>query len=452
MCRPAQKGMGMCMDLLRRFWEDKRGNVAILVAFLILPMLVLAGGATDMARYEMFRVQLQDGVDRAVLAAASLTQSLSVEETAAEYLKSLSFIDEVDLEYDYGIAFNERRVTITGRYDMSTSFLQLIGMDSLPVIVTATAQERRQQLEISLMLDMSGSMLENNPSRITLLRPAAKQFIDAMITMDSAPYTSISIVPYAGSVNPGAVAFGLLGTMRQHNYSSCIEFDHANNRDYGTGMVPFSSRAQVPHFTQNHVGRNTPGLEWSYCPYEATSITYLSNDAEALKARIDSIRLHDGTGTGVATNWGLLLLDPSAQPFISRMAAAGQLPMQFSNRPAAFDDVETLKVIVLMTDGEISEQKRPKPGLYDFPRNPEGGGSNQDYQSKANARLSLLHVCQAAKDNGVVVFTIGFYLTNTTDMRNCASSASHFFDVRGTGISLAFEQIAMAIQKIKLTQ
>lgn len=444
------------MDFLQRFWRDRRGNVAILVAFLILPMLVLAGGATDMARYEMFRVQLQDGVDRAVLAAASLTQSRSAEETGAEYLKSVSFIDAVELDYDVVAQLNERSVTISGRYQMPTSFLKLIGIDTLPIFATATAQERRQQLEISVMLDMSGSMLDNNPSRISLLRPAAKQFIDAMISPDTAPYTSISIVPYAGSVNPGSVAFNILGTTRRHDYSSCIEFDHAGQRDYGTGMVPFNLRGHVPHFTQNHVGRASATLQWAYCPNEATSITYLSNDAAALKARIDSIQLHDGTGTGVAMNWGLLLLDPTAQPFISRMAGAGKVPMAFSGRPASFDDVETLKVLVLMTDGEISEQKRPKPGFYDFPRNPEGGESNQNYQNKDtgpdHAKASLRKVCQAAKDNGVIVYTIGFYLSDTTDMRNCASSESHFYNVRGSGISLAFQAIANNIQNLKLTQ
>jgi Flp pilus assembly protein TadG len=446
------------MSQFRRLLQDQQGNVAIIVAFMILPMLVLAGGATDVARYEMYRVQLQDGVDRAVLASASLTQRMDVEKTAAEYLKTVSFIDAVDLDFDYTAALNHRAVTITGRYDMPTSFLPLIGINTLSMMATATAQERKQNLEISLMLDISGSMLDNNPSRISLLRPAAKQFIDAMITPDTAPYTSISIVPYAGTVNPGAVAFGLLGVTRQHNYSSCIEFDHTSNKDYGTGMVPFNLRAQVPHFTHNHAG-NPAGKEWSYCPYEATSITYLSNNATALKARIDSLKLHDGTGTGVATNWGYLLLDPSARSFIARMAAAGQVPMQFANRPAAFDDGETLKILVLMTDGEISHQQRPTQ--YSYPRAKEGSASLQSppYQYdrkngtalKPTASDSLRRVCQVAKANGVIIFTIGFY-TTSDDLKTCASSASHFFNVNGSGITLAFQAIANNIQNLKLTQ
>lgn len=440
----------------KRLLQDEQGNVAIIVAFMLLPMLVLAGGATDIARYEMYRVQLQDGVDRAVLAAASLTQDETVESTAAEYLKTVTFIDHVDLDYDYEAVLNARSVTITASYAMPTSFLPLIGIDTLPMVATATAQEERLNIEISLILDISGSMLDasgGNPSRIALLRPAAKQFIDAMITAETAPYTTISIIPYAGTVNPGAVAFGLLGTTRRHNYSSCIEFDHTNNhRDYATGMVPFAQRQQVPHFTHNHTG-NYAGKEWSYCPYEATSITYLSNNATALKARIDSLKLHDGTGTGVATNWGYLLLDPSAQPFISQMASAGQVPMQFSGRPAAFDDEDTLKVLVVMTDGAISHQQRPVE--YNYPRTNQAL-TNPVYQVDKGVTLSASNsfkrVCQVAKDNGVIVYTIGFYTPTHPDLQTCASSASHFYNVSGTGISLAFSSIANSIQSLKLTQ
>lgn len=439
------------MRILDRFASDTRGNVAIIVGFLLLPMLVLAGGATDIARYEMYRVQLQDGVDRAVLAAASLSQGMTVQETADEYLKSVPFIADVDLDVTYGAALNERTVTISGHYDMQTGFLPLIGIETLPVFAVATAEERRQQLEISLILDISGSMLDNNPSRINLLRPAAKQFIDAMLTPDTRPYTSISIVPYAGTVNPGKVAFGILETVRQHTFSSCIEFNHSSNHmDYATGMVPFKNRAQVPHFTHNHAG-NPSGKEWSYCPYEATSITYLSNDAAALKARIDSLKLHDGTGTAVAANWGYLLLDPSAQPFISKMAAAGQLPMPFANRPARFNDGETLKVLVLMTDGNISAQERPVQ--YSFPRPKEGTDSlkKPPYQDATGANNSFKRVCEVAKRNGVIIFTIGFYTTNA-DLKNCASNVGNFYNVTGSGINMAFQSIAANIQSLKLTQ
>src|SRR5690606_19532176 len=130
------------------------------------------GGATDVARYEAHRVQLQDGVDRAALAAASLSQTRSVESTVADYMKSIPFIADVELDHDYNVGVNARRVTVSAIYDMQTGFLPLIGINTLRVHVSATAEEDRPNMEISLMLDMSGSMRWGTPTRLSLLRPA----------------------------------------------------------------------------------------------------------------------------------------------------------------------------------------------------------------------------------------------------------------------------------------
>lgn len=440
------------MRILKRFSRDAGGNVAIIVALLILPMLVLAGGATDIARYEAHRAQLQDGVDRAVLAAASLTQTVPVETTVRDYLRRLPFYSDVTLDFDYSVNLNSRRINVEADYDMPTGFLPLIGLETLHVKVGATAQERRSNIEISLVLDVSGSMDSGSPKRINLLRPAAKQFIDLMLNAQNRPTTSISIVPYAGSVNVGQMAFDGMQVPRRHNYSSCMEFalgDYASN----VGLVPFNQRTQVPHFTQNHVGRNTPGLDWGYCPSDASAISFISNDPVALKNKIDTMHMADGTGTGIAMKWGMMLLEPAAQPYVAMAAGANMLPGQFSSRPAPFTDPNTLKVIVLMTDGDIQPQMRPTQ--YDFPRNPEGGGGNTQWYSASTANTHFQSVCTRAKNNGVLVFTIGFQVTGTTirsQMTSCASSASHFYDVAGLDIAGAFNSIATAIQKVKLTQ
>lgn len=443
---------------IRSFLADRSGNVAIICAFAFLPLLIIAGGATDIARHEAYRVQLQDGVDRAVLAAASLTQTRPVEDTVRDYLKTLPFIDDVALDFQHSSSTNERQVTVAARYDMSTAFLPLIGINSIGVNASATAVERRKNIEISLILDISGSMREGGtPTRLARMKPAAQGFIDTILNSTSSAYTSVSLVPYAGSVNPGAVIMNALGVPRQHNYSSCIEFTSA---DYGVGMIAFNQRTQLPNFTYNHQGVSYPGLEWAWCPYEATSITYLSNDATDLKTKIGAMKMHDGTGTAIAMNWGMLLLEPGAQPLVATAVANGMVPAQFSDRPAAFNDGGTMKFIVLMTDGNVSAQYRPK--VYAYPRacNAATTGTastacTTTTQSASDAVNRMYAVCNRAKNNGVTVFTIGFDLSSTgkTEMRNCASSASHFYDVNATGLDIntAFQSVATSIQKIRLT-
>ena len=452
--------------ILRDFLADRGGNVAIISAFAIIPLLAIAGGATDIARHEAYRVQLQDGVDRAVLASASLAQKRTVEETVNDYLDTLGFVDEVTVNYTTQKTLNSKQVTVTASYPMTTGFLPLIGINTIMVTASATAVEKAQNIEISLILDISGSMREGKPTKIGLLRPAAKNFIDALVTADTASYTSLSIVPFAGSVNPSAVVMDGLGVPRQHSYSSCVEFVNA---DYGVGLVPFNQRTQLPHFTyynnttpysgNNASGVAYTGLKWSWCPEERTSITYLSNNATTLKAKIDDLEMHDGTGTAIAMNWGMMLLDPAGKPLVAVAAANGKVPAAFANRPSPFNDGNTLKFIVLMTDGEISAQYRPKQ--YAYPRSCNAATSDASSGSCATVPLSagdalsrMNAVCNRAKSNGVTVFTIGFQVNDTSkaQMSACASSPSHFYDVSGLDINTAFQSIATSIQKIRLTQ
>ena len=71
--------------------------------------------------------------------------------------------------------------------------------------------------------------------------------------------------------------------------------------------------------------------------------------------------------------------------------------------------------------------------------------------SQKNTRMS--DVCDAAKNNEIVVFTIGFEVTTSSAqvMQDCASSESHFYRVEGVEISDAFNAIAQTIQRLKLT-
>lgn len=443
--------------LVRAFAKETRGNVAIIVGFLFVPLAVIAGGATDIARYESYRAQLQDGVDRGVLAATSLTQSKEVQETVVNYLKSVPFKDQVSITVlQDAESITTKTVTVRASYTMSTAFLPLIGIDTMTVMAQASAEERRQNVEISLMLDISGSMAG---SKFTNLKTAAKGFVDTILTPTTSPYTSLSVVPYAGQVNVGTAVFDGLGGARSHNFSSCLQI---YNADYARGMVNFNGRAQVPEFTRWNSSTDKPTLaadmNAAWCPSDNTAMTVMSNDANYLKSRITGYQMSDGTGSGIAMNWGLMLLDPTTQPLIAQAVMAGMVPPQFANRPASYSSTDTIKVLVLMTDGAITEQytainntlpaRAPNnwKDLYD----PVGNVK----QTSSVTAGQLAKVCAAAKANRVIVYTIGFQTDSTaaTQMRNCASSPSNFYDVQSLDIASAFRSIATSIQKIKLTQ
>ena len=68
-----------------RFHQDESGSLVIFSLFLFVAMLLVAGMAVDLMRYETHRTRLQSTLDRAVLAAASLDQPLTPQEVVLDY-------------------------------------------------------------------------------------------------------------------------------------------------------------------------------------------------------------------------------------------------------------------------------------------------------------------------------------------------------------------------------
>lgn len=75
-----------------------------------------------------------------------------------------------------------------------------------------------------------------------------------------------------------------------------------------------------------------------------------------------------------------------------------------------------------------------------------------DYFNYSEKNDNLDEICTAAKNAGMVVFTIGFEVSGSQHdiMRSCASAPAYYFDVDGLDISAAFAAIAREISKLRL--
>jgi hypothetical protein len=199
-------------------------------------------------------------------------------------------------------------------------------------------------------------------------------------------------------------------------------------------------------------------MDWGWCPEDDTRIQYAQNDAAALNGFIDAMRMHDGTGTHYAMKWALALLDPATRPAFAQLNAAGQVPDGFDDRPSDWNAEGWRKVIVLMTDGQITRQVRPSDPLDVTNatvelQNQPGEARTRITRESTNVQ-SFYDQCDLAKANGVTVYTIAFEAPSDAQrqMRTCASSPSHYFNVEGLEIADAFDAIARQINQLRLTQ
>lgn len=573
---------------LRRFKGAEDGSMTLFALFILLMMLMAGGLAVDVMRTEYTRVTIQNTLDRAVLAAADLDQTEDAKAVVIDYFEKArlsQYLNEDSIQVDNSTASGQlsfRRVSATASTDVDAIFLPMLGIDSLVAAGASTAEEGITDLEISLVVDVSGSMgwsSSSGYSKIYELKQAAKDFAFYMQCNPNAERdsgadcsvqegkVSITMVPYSEQVAVGETLLSQFLVSDEHLHSHCVTF--AEN-EYTSAAIPLDTELQRTGMFDPWNGRRSNPSSWTCRPTDPTEeevdsgnynfsyegwrrIRPFVEDHDDLYNYIDALSAGGNTSIDVGMKWGVALLDPAARPVITNLTAIEASPgtmfvdPDFSGRPYDYGDDYSMKVIVLMTDGVNTDQHYLKDGYreglseiwrntyypdrysiynettgkyyytYDGTWNdwPYGDADGQEVtvtnttctwswwygrrcttttetqvidqpgsavqmtfpevwttfttewykqwswlgdpdgaygNSTKNDRLST--ICQAAKDEGIVVYSIGFEVTQDSAevMADCASSPGHYFNADGTNLAETFGVIASSINQLRLTQ
>ena len=397
---PQTDSAGRTVPGLHAFLADRDGAASLIMLFMVLGMMAVGALAVDTMRHERERVRLQATLDQAVLAAADVEHDRDPRTILEDWFETAGLAGALDpdrIEVVQGL--NHRSVNASASFEMPTALMHLLGVDSLDVPSTAAAEETHNDIEISLVLDVSGSMADH--SRLANLQTAARTFVDTVTERSAAlaGLTTVSIVPYSMTVNLGHEIAGLYNVVPHadelvHPYSSCVLFDDDDFAD--TALPPTRELEQYPHFDcddgDNWGTAYLPGavrrISTPLCPRASADdpgsnpLTPIGTDAGALKAAISALTAYDATGIDAGVRWGVAMLDPSAQPVVDALIASGTVDASAAGRPYAYDRENTLKVLVLMTDGDPDGQR-------DHPSEVKSGWSNVWYDN-VTGRYSVL--------------------------------------------------------------
>lgn len=362
---------------LVRFSREEDGVLTIFTVFMMLMLLMVCGIAVDLMRNEMERVRVQNTLDRAILAAADLQQTLDPEIVVTDYFEKAGveeYLGDITVTPGNNLPTNYfRTVTANARARTPSPYMAMTGVNDLPLYVSGVAEEVVSNLEISLVLDVSGSM--NSNSRLVNLKIAAKDFVDQVVNNSLDGRMAISIIPYATQVSVPdnvATAFDLEGT---NAHSNCINFTASDFLTTGmrvpsveAGAPPVLAYERTMHFdpwtyrsslsqgdgrySEPHLLVNSPVCEED----SKREIMVLQKDRDVLKNYIQALTARGNTSIDVGMKWGTALLDPSLQPLVDDLIADGTVSVKFDARPAPYNSEEYLKVIVLMTDGQNTSQ------------------------------------------------------------------------------------------------
>ena len=461
-----------------RVKRDERGSATYFSIAMLMMMLAVGGISVDLMQNEMTRTQVQNTLDRAVLAAADLDQPLDPAEVVQDYFNKAGmgqYLTSVGV--DEGLNFR----TVTARADATTRtrFMQALGVPELAVPARSTAEERISNVEISMVLDISGSMGRNN--KMENLHDAAETFINTVLTDANEDLVSVSIVPYTAQVSAGENIFNGMNMNRlSGNPGWCVDFE---DTDFLTTSLRMDGSYEHMQFFDAGWNYDRPvsnpgcpgrddGIEGSDVR-EYEQIVAFSQNPAVLTARVNQFAARANTAIHIGMKWGVALLDPSFKPVVQYLGLRNAVDSAFGARPALYSDTETLKTILLMTDGENVNTVRIADWAYsrrnyrvhwtryplhwylnNYVYSSEWGDWRYTKYTDDHADDMLSDICQAARDSGIVVWTIGFEVNNdgADVMRDCASSPSHFFRVEGVEITEAFEAIAKQINQLRLTQ
>lgn len=487
----SEKPVGFPLRIVRRFLRDDNGAMTFFGIFMFLTMTLFGGVGIDIMMAEVKRTKMQTVLDSAILAAAKINTTRDAQTIVEDYFEKAGLLDYlVDVQVDIGS--NYKRVTAEAERVVPANFLRLFSVEGekitgLRVKASGSAEERVAKVEISLVLDISGSMETNN--KIQDVRDAANIFVDTVLNDFSEDLVSINLIPYSEHVNVGPPIYNQLNTNTLHNYSHCV--DMSDTEMTTVALDTAATYDQVPHYQFNWDGNfANNAVEDTVCPqYDYERIQAMSQNHSALENQINALQPRAGTSIFLGVKWGASLLDPSTRGIVSNLVTSGDVDAVFDGRPLDYTDPDVIKNIVVMTDGQNDWSTRPDPDYYLNPTvfgtaiDIDGNGTddvtegldfwaNNNFQRDMWMRLSPMErssayyqhytagsgnslqnsICNAAKAQGIIIWTIAFETPSAAAnrMRNCASSPSHYFEVDQATIVDTFEQIARSINQLQL--
>ena len=462
--------MKLVSDLYNKaasFKKNENGSILPMTAILITTLGLVAGAAVDYSRYAKAKTLMDTALDAAILdAGARLGQGQRVDDKFEEDFNAFfnvniagrgGFTDNFEIT-NFSADEATGRVSASASATVDTTLMRIGGLETMDVSSTSGGVFERTDTEVTIMLDVTGSM---EGSKIRALRSAATEAVNILLPEGrNTRGTRVGLVPYASSINVGFSRARAVtaGNNRQQLASTGAFVTPSNNirtRDCVTGRGGRDAATDT-FYTENApigsdrrtVNRNLASV--FRCPSQ--EIRPLTNNINQLRRDIRDIRAEGGTAGHLGVAWSYYMLSENWAPLWPAQSKPGPKGNQ------------TNKVAILMTDGDFNTAYEGVTGEF-TPGQTLGPFGNAQSIQKSNSVAADL--CENMKNDGITIYSIGFDLdgienatarnraTNLLD--NCANDdvGGQVFFYRADNeqqLRQAFREIAKNISSLRLTQ
>ncbi|TGE01802.1 vWA domain-containing protein [Methylobacterium nonmethylotrophicum] len=416
-----------------RFHSDRRGGVAVIMALAMIPVTFLVGAGVDYARGAGVRAKIQAATDAAALAVIREAPTLTTD--AAFQARARAYFD-AGFPAQHGVtvtrfvparAGTQVTVTATAQVDMTLGRL----MHPAPIEVSGTSQATSggKAVEIALVLDNTGSM--NESGKLPALKQAAKDFLtylDKVVVSRSD--AKVALVPFSTQVNLGTgttsagwLSFGKLGTVSSTSWKGCIA-DRDQPYDVQIPNAEPTGAGAYPADGCDSILNGKPTL---------SAIRPLGTDYAALSAAIDGMSAGGNTNVTIGVAWGMEALTPYG-------------PLSATS----LSNDRVTKIMIVLTDGLNTENRWNKACTGNFFSD---YFSNPPCVDGSVIDARTLSACSAAKNAGIIIYTVRVIDGNTNVLRSCATKDGFFYNViTADDLKPAFQSIGSSIAQFRLTQ
>lgn len=490
---------------LRVFGEDRRGAVAILFGLTLMPMLLGVGAAIDYTRAQTLKKQLNHALDAAALAVGSMKglEQPEMQSRAQDYFDA-NFKAAIGTADALALSVDGPHITVSVTGHINTLIMSLVGVDKMDVPAQTEVTIAQRKIELAMVLDNTGSMGSNG--KIGALRNAAQTMANMLFEGEDeggAEFVKVGLVPFAAAVNigadapaswidtaalsavasedfaPGVNVLDLLQAMENRAWNGCVRariapYDvqdtapspgnsatlwapyfapdepdfssylnrYANDGNYGGSYYDYDKRQR---HTGKYEGVDVDGSNGPDFNCQTRPVTPLTNVKATLDAAISEMNAVGSTVIPAGLAWGWRLVSPGV-PF---------------TEGAPYDDEDTIKAIVLLTDGRndigggMGNHNRSFYSAYGYARTGHLGSTNGgEAEEVLNDKTAAL--CEAIKAEDIRIYTVTFQLSNgpiKTLMRDCATLPSMYYDSpTNSELETVFEEIAKGLNKLRLSK
>ena len=377
------KGLARTLMLkVSHFRADETGTMTFFAMMLIILIFMCSGMAVDLMRHERMRSAIQNTSDEAVLAAANLDQTLDPTAVVNDYFAKAGMTPYLT-SVVVNTASNARSVTATTTASLPTYFMKLEGIQTLTANGASAAEESIGNVEVAIALDNSGSMTQQAVSgttttcttsrgkttcttttqyttKILALIAAANSFVDQMFTNVETGALTMSLMPYDSHLSIGDTLMANLNVTSENTVSQCIDLQPS---DFNTTAVSTTTLLQrTPYMDSWDTGSSMSNIDCNSNSYRDSVV--FSNNPATLHTLINSLQASGNTSIDTGVKWASATLDPAFQPVVKILISAGTLTSAYAGRPAAYNDRNFMKVLIVMTDGENTTRGQINPGYY----------------------------------------------------------------------------------------